>query len=147
MTTRKTFAPKLIALALAGTLAGGAFAQSQDAMTAPQVRAALEAEGYTRIDDVEFDDGMWKADATNANGKRMDVRIHPRTGQVYPEDASSNLGEADIRASLAAAGYTNVHDVKFDDGVWKADANAPQGGEVDLKMDPATGEVIGIDRD
>ena len=147
MIRRKLFAPQVLALALAGAVAGGAMAQAPDAMTAPQVRAALEAEGYTRIDDVEFDDGMWKADATNANGKRMDVRIHPRTGQVYPEDASTNLGEADIRASLAAAGYTNVHDVEFDDGLWKADANAPGGAEVDLKMDPATGEIVGIDRD
>lgn len=146
MNRHRRFPMPLLALALAGA-ASVALAQPTDALTAPQVRAQLEAQGYTRINDVEFDDGMWKADATNANGKRMEVRLHPRTGQVYPEDGSTNLGEADIRAALAAAGYTNVHDVEFDDGLWKAEADAPGGGEVELKMDPDTGEIVGIDRD
>jgi beta-glucanase (GH16 family) len=146
MTRRQRLPIHLLVLAVAASSAV-AMAQSQDALTAAQVRAQLEAEGYTRIDDVAFDDGMWKADATNANGKRMDVRLHPRTGQVYPEDGSTRLGEADIRAALAAAGYTGVHDVKFDDGLWKAEATAAGGGKVELRMDPATGEVVGVERD
>lgn len=148
MKRSKRMSVHVLAIALAG--AGGlAFAQdtAQDTMTAPQVRAALEAQGYTDIDDVEFDDGMWEADATSADGKRVDVRIDPRTSQVYPEDQVSSLGEADIRARLAAAGYSNVHDVEFDDGLWKAEADAPHGGEVDLRMDPNTGDIVAEDRD
>jgi hypothetical protein len=146
MNRRGRFPIRLLALAMAGAT-GVALAQPTDALTAPQVRAQLEAQGYTRIDDVEFDDGMWQADATNADGKRMEVRLHPRTGQVYPEDGSTHLGEADSRAALAAAGYAKVHDVEFDDGLWKAEADAPDGGGVELKLDPATAAVVGIDRD
>lgn len=146
MTTLRRLHVHLLAISLVAAT-GVAAAQSADALTAPQVRAELQAQGYTDIDDLEFDDGMWKADATSADGKRLDVRVDPRTGQVYPEDHVSNLGEADVRAKLAASGYTNVRDVEFDDGLWKAEADAPGGGKVELRMDPQTGEVVGEDRD
>jgi hypothetical protein len=139
-----------IALSLA-LCAGAANAQDArgqaDAMTAPQVRAALEAKGYTKVNDVEFDDGVWKADARSADGQRVDVRIDPATGEIYPEDGVAHLGEADVRAKLAAAGYGNVHDVEFDDGLWTAEADDASGREVKLTLDPETGKVVGKDLD
>lgn len=144
------YTTRLHASLLAASLAfatGAVIAQDANALTAPQVRAQLEAAGYTNIDDIEFDDGMWKADATSADGNRIDVRLDAKTGKIYPEDQVSNLGEADVRAKLAAAGYTNVHDVKFDDGVWKAEGDDPAGKDVEIRLDPKTGEVIGKERD
>lgn len=143
---------KLKGLAIAMTLAlsaGTALAQdaAADAMTAPQVRASLESQGYTRINDVEFKDGVWKADARSADGQRVELRIDPATGKVYPEDAVSTLGEADVRAKLSAAGYSKIHDVEFDDGVWTADAEDANGRDLKLTLDPETGEVVGKDRD
>ncbi len=131
------------ALGLAGTGA----AQAQDALTAPQVRAQLEAQGYTKVEDLEFKDGMWKADATSANGKRVDVRLDPRTGNVYPDKPVPALGEADIRAQLSAAGYSGVHDVKLDDGLWKAKGTPAAGEKVKVRLDPTTGEVIALEKD
>lgn len=143
----------IITAAVALGLAGPAAAQAQDArkadapLTAPEVRAALEAKGYTHINDVEFDDGMWEADARSADGQRVDLRVDPATGEVYPEDRVSRLGEADVRARLAAAGYGNVHDVEFDDGVWTAEAEDAQGRDVKLTLDPDSGDVVGEERD
>lgn len=142
-----------LAVALA-TAAGGALAhdhdrgdrRAADSMTAPQVRAALEADGYTDIRDVEFDDGMWKADAKSAEGRDVDLRIDAKTGRIYPENATPTLGEADIRAKLSAAGYTNVRDVEFDDGLWKAEADDRDGRKVDLRLDGGTGAIVGRDR-
>ena len=136
-----------LALALCAPAAMAQDAATADAMTAPEVRAVLEAQGYTRINDVEFDDGMWKADARSADGQRVELRIDPATGKVYPEDAVARLGEADVRAKLAAAGYSNVHDVEFDDGVWTAEAEDESGNDVELTLDPDTGRVVGRDRD
>lgn len=147
--------PLALAAALSLCLAGVASAQdatnaasgtADTTMTEPQVRAALEAQGYTRVNDVEFDDGMWKADARSADGQRVELRIDPATGKVYPEDAVASLSEADVRAKLSAAGYTNVHDVEFDDGVWTAEADDANGREVELTLDPDTGRVVGKDR-
>jgi len=142
--------PALAAGALAVALAclgGGAWAQPQPGLTRAEVQARLEAQGYTKINDVKFSDGVWKADARSANGNRVDVRVDPATGAIYPDEQVANLSEADVRAKLAAAGYTNVHDVDYEDGIWNAEADDPQGKDVELKIDPATGKVIGKEKD
>ncbi|WP_303746875.1 PepSY domain-containing protein [Stenotrophomonas pigmentata] len=135
----------LIAAAL--TLAGSGIAQAQDALTAPQVRAHLESQGYTDIKDVKFEDGMWEADATSADGKKVDVKLDPRNGTVYPDKAVSQLGEADIRAQLSSAGYTGVSDVKLDDGMWKAKGRTAGGEKVEVRLDPATGAVVAQEKE
>jgi len=50
-----------------------------------EVRAKLTAAGYQHIDDVEFDDGIWKAEARNAQGQKMNLRIAPTDGRVLHE--------------------------------------------------------------
>ena len=54
---------------------------------------------------------------------------------------------AQARAQLAAAGYLNVHDVDYESGVWTAEGDDPSGRDVELKVDPATGKVIGKEKD
>ena len=135
----------LIASAL--VLAGSGIAQAQDALTAPQVRVQLEAQGYTNVKDVKFEDGMWEADATSADGKNVDVKRDPRNGTIYPDKAVSQLSEADIRAQLSSAGYTGVSDVKLDDGMWKAKGRTTSGEKVEVRLDPATGAVVAQEKE
>ena len=123
------------------------WASAQEAMTQAQVRDTLQAQGYTKVNDVKFEDGVWKADARSADGNRVDVRIDPATGEVYPDEQIAHLSEADVRAQLAAAGYTHVHDVDYEDGIWNAEADDPAGKDVELKIDPDTGKVIGKEKD
>lgn len=134
----------VLSLALVGVIGT---ASAQDALTQQQVRAKLEAQGYTKINDVKFRDGVWKADARSANGDRVDIRLDPATGDVYPDEQVANLSEADVRARLATAGYTNVHDVDYEDGIWNAEADDPAGKDVELKIDPDSGKVIGKEKD
>lgn len=54
-------------------------------LTAAQVVSHLQAAGYTRITDVEWDDGVWEAEATNARRQRVELKIHPETGAVLRE--------------------------------------------------------------
>ncbi len=136
------------ALALALGVAGAAMAQSQanGTLTEAQIRTHLQDQGYTHIDDLKFKHGMWRADARSGNGKHVDLRIDPTTGKAYADDQKvSRLGKDDVRASLASAGYTNVHDVEFEDGVWQAKAENSAGKDVKLQIDPDTGKVVGTD--
>ncbi|KQZ59642.1 hypothetical protein ASD53_05395 [Lysobacter sp. Root559] len=133
--------------AFAFALAVSGAVQAQDALTEAQVRATLTDQGYTHINDIKFRDGVWKADARSAEGNRVDVRLDPKTGRVFPDEQVANLSEADVRARLAVAGYTNVHDVDYEDGIWNAEADDPAGRDVELKIDPKTGRVIGADKD
>ncbi|KQY50443.1 PepSY domain-containing protein [Lysobacter sp. Root494] len=139
---------KLKSLVLGAVLASlGGVALAQAGLTQAQVRAKLESQGYTKVNDLKFEDGVWKADARSADGNRVDVRIDAATGEVFPDEQVANLGEADVRAKLAAAGYTNVHDVDYEDGIWNAEADDPAGKDVELKIDPKTGKVMGKEKD
>ncbi|GAB2623040.1 PepSY domain-containing protein [Novilysobacter erysipheiresistens] len=138
---------KIAILTLALAACGSGAALAQDALTEQDVRANLTEQGYTKINDVEFEDGVWKADARSADGNRMEVRIDPTTGEVYPNTQVAQMSEADVRAQLAAAGYVNVHDIDYEDGIWNAEADDPEGKDVELKIDPATGKVIGTEKD
>ncbi len=122
-------------------------ALAQEGLTEHQVRERLAEHGYTKVNDVTFNDGTWKADARSAEGNRVNVRVDAKTGQIYPNEQVANLSEADVRSRLAAAGYTGVHDVEYKGGVWNAEGDDAKGRDVELKIDPATGKVIGKEKD
>lgn len=147
MSNRNVFRRTALALAATALLAGGSVLAQDKSLTSAEVRAKLEAQGYTNINDVEFEDGVWTADARSADGNRVDLSIDPRTGNVYPDEQVATLSEADVKARLAAAGYSKVHDLEFEDGVWKAEAEDANGKDVELRLDPANGKVIGSARD
>ncbi len=142
-----------MSLALAATplLAQAQTQQAQDpakaAMTEPQVRALLTEKGYTRMDDLDFEDGMWETDATSADGNRVDVRVNPANGDIKAEALVSNFSENDIKAKLAAAGYSKVHDVDFDDGMWKAEAERADGNDVEIHLDATSGAIVHVEND
>ena len=127
------------------SLAACQSALAQQAMTEPQVRAQLEAKGYTDVHDLKFKDGMWKAEADSADGNDLDVRVDASTGKIYPDAKVATLSKHDVEAALETQGYTDVHDVDFDEGVWKAKADNPAGKGVELRIDPDSGKVIGTE--
>lgn len=137
----------LMGVGLVAALTVAGIVSAQDAITEAQVKSVLEAQGYTKINDVKFKDGAWKADARSADGNRVDVRVDAATGKVYPETQVANLSKADVEAKLAVAGYVDVHDLNFRDGVWQAEAENGSGQEFELRIDAATGDVIGKRKD
>lgn len=141
---------RLFLMSSALLVSGAALAQIETTtatLSEPQVRALLAEQGFTRIDDLDFEDGAWETDATSADGNRVDVRIDPATRKVTTDAMVSTLSEDDIKATLAAAGYTSVHDVDFDDGVWKAEADNAMGNDVEIHLDPTDGRVLHVEND
>ncbi len=161
MNTRNT----ILSLAVALAFAGAASAQTTttvvevapvtppvdtkmaDPMTETSVRALLTSNGYTEINDVEFKEGSWTADARSADGNHIEVRIDSATGKIYPDTPVATITKDEIIIKLQAAGYTNVHDVDMEGGVWKAEANDSDGNDVEVKLDPDDGHIIGSEKD
>lgn len=140
------FKPLALCAAL-GIAAGTACAGEppRGSATEQDVRDALAAAGYTDIEDIERDDGLWEAEARR-DGRRVDVRFDPHTGNIFPEDGRSALDEAEVRARLEAAGYQRIRDIEFDDGMWTADAEI-DGVDYDVRLHPETAEVVSRERD
>lgn len=55
--------------------------------------------------------------------------------------AQDAITEAQVKSTLEAAGYTNINDVKFKGGAWKADARSADGNRVDVRIDASTGKI------
>ena len=60
---------------------------SEHALQAPrlsmgQVIAKVEHAGYRHIQEIELDDGVYEVEARNAQGQRVELDVHPRTGKV-----------------------------------------------------------------
>ena len=51
-------------------------------MTIDQAAAKARAHGYRDIREVERDDGCWEVYATDKNGYRVEVYMHPVTGRI-----------------------------------------------------------------
>lgn len=119
---------------------------------AQAVREALQRAAYRNIRDIEFDDGFWEAEARKSTGEKVELVLHPLTLEVLSEAGEygvndgaaggSRLAASEIRAALEAAGYRNIHDLEFDDGVWEADAINAAHQRVELKIDPLGGQVL-----
>jgi uncharacterized membrane protein YkoI len=54
----------------------------QPVLSADEIRAKLEAEGYTGVHDLDLDDAVWEAEATAPDGSRVDLLLNGFDGQV-----------------------------------------------------------------
>lgn len=122
-------------------------ATSSNALTEDQIKSDIASAGYKEVKGLQFKNGVWMAKARGGNDNWVRIRVGPTTGKVYQADAPSRLNQDEIKAKLTAAGYQNVHDVEFDNGLWSADAKSPQGDDVDLLVDPDDGSVVASQHD
>lgn len=122
-------------------------ATSSNALTEDQIKSDIASAGYKEVKGLQFKNGVWMAKARGGNDNWVRIRVGPTTGKVYQADAPSRLNQDEIKAKLTAAGYQNVHDVEFDNGLWSADAKSPQGDDVDLLVDPDDGSVVASEHD
>lgn len=51
-------------------------------LPAAEVIKRIEAAGYTQVHDLDLDDAVWEADALDAKGERVELRINGHTGAV-----------------------------------------------------------------
>ncbi len=52
------------------------------------------------------------------------------------------LGMAEVEQKLRAAGYTHIHEIEKDDGLWEADVARADGRFAEVWIDPVSGEIF-----
>jgi hypothetical protein len=120
--------------------------QPAGAMSQEAIETSIANAGYKEVENLKFKDGVWRTKARGGNKKWVKLAVGPVSGRVYPADAPSKLNEDEVSAKLAADGYQNVKHVKFDDGLWSADAKTPHGEDISLLADPTDGSVVAKSR-
>lgn len=71
--------------------------------------------------------------ATAAIAAALSTSAHAQT---------KSLGMAEVEQKLRAAGYTQIHEIEKDDGLWEADVARADGRFAEVWVDPATGEIF-----
>jgi len=117
------------------------------ALSEDAIEGAIASAGYKEVKGVKFKDGVWRGKAQGGNKTWPKLAVGPVNGRVYPADAPSKLNKDEVKAKLAAADYQNVKDVKFDDGLWSAEAKTAQGSDINLLVDPNDGSVVAKSHD
>lgn len=117
------------------------------ALSEEAIKTAIANAGYKEVKGLKFKDGVWRSKARGGNQKWVKLAVGPINGVVYPADAPSKLNKDEVKAKLTAAGYQNVKDVEFDNGLWSAEAKTPSGSDVDLLVDPNDGSVVAKSHD
>ena len=69
------------------------------------------------------------------------------TARAQAGAAPGTLSPAEITRKVEAAGYTNIHDLEYDDGRWELEATSSAGVAVDVDVDAATGAILNEERD
>lgn len=118
------------------------YSKPTGALSEGAIKADIAKSGYKEVKDLEFKNGVWQTKARGGDKNWEELKVAPLTGKVYAENAPSKLSEDEIKAKLTAAGYTNIGHVKYDDGLWSAEANGKNSKDLDLLVDPDDGSVV-----
>lgn len=76
----------------------------QQWLSIPQIIHKLEAAGYRNIEKIEREHGSYEGRATNREGQRRKLYVHPQTGEVmdYRPGERYERGESDERGRGSA---------------------------------------------
>jgi len=110
---------------------------------ADEVRGILNAAGYTTVRDLELDDGLWEGEVQHDDGRWYDIHVVPDSGEILDAHAGKPVLPAqEILARLEAGGYTKIRDLELEDALWEADATAPDGKRVEVRLNGFDGTVL-----
>jgi len=59
-------------------------------LSIPQIYNKLEAAGYRNVEKIERERGSYEIKATDRNGERIRLRLHPQTGEIIDQRQRSS---------------------------------------------------------
>ncbi|WP_338024995.1 PepSY domain-containing protein [Aliiroseovarius sediminis] len=113
------------------------------------VQAMAEKQGWT-LRRIETDDGCYEIKGTDAQGREIEAKLDPATLAVVKmqyDDGDCRVPMADwqpreaVQAMAEKQGWT-VRRIKTDDGCYEIKGRDAQGRQIEVKLDPATLDVV-----
>ncbi len=134
------------------TLAAALLATAGTVHAAPlgmaQVEKKLRDAGYSRIHEIEKDDGLWEADVTRDDGRFREVYVDPKTGEIFDEfDGRAQLDVDQLLAKASAQGLRDIRKLERDGAVWKLDAVDARNRKVEVRMSGHDGRILTTERE
>ncbi|MBI1888029.1 MAG: PepSY domain-containing protein [Nitrosomonadales bacterium] len=87
----------IVSLIALGIFATSSFAQDNlpadsgsQWLSIPQIYNKLEAAGYRNVEKIERERGGYEIKATDRNGERVKLRLHPQTGEIIDQRQRSS---------------------------------------------------------
>jgi len=128
-----------LSLAAPGVLANNLPA---NAVSMATVLQNLQAAGYVAIQEVKFDDGVYKAEVINPQGIEVKVSLDAQTGKVVePASMPKMISISDAVKKVEAAGYTSISKVEADKGKYEVKALDKEGKKARLDVNAMNGEI------
>lgn len=117
-------------------------------LSAADVQAKLRAAGYTQVQELERDDGLWEADVTRADGSFEEVIVDPATGEIFdPRSTRALLDAGQILAVAQKAGFRQVESFERDGATWTLEARNARNQRVEVRMSGHDGRVLSSKRE
>ncbi|HAI59074.1 MAG TPA: hypothetical protein DCM32_04255 [Xanthomonadaceae bacterium] len=139
---------RLLSIALAGLAAGAVVANAPPA-PAPTTDARgivrlLDAQGFAAIHELERRYGLWTAEGTTPNGRPVYLLVDGArlVVDVVGEAGQGGLTIEELRRLLTAAGYRDLREFEFDEGLWEVEAINRAGVRVELLVHAVSGRVV-----
>lgn len=160
---------KILTVALGLALAGAASADTI-VLAEPEVRTIVTRHGYIEPVVVKREADLWRVRSVNPAGQEVTVFVNANgellgasdvvrtrivetttttttAEPVAVEPLPAPVDATSVATVLADAGFHNVHDVDFDNGVWKAEADDITGEDFEIHVDPNSGLIVHVEDD
>ncbi|APC92315.1 MULTISPECIES: PepSY domain-containing protein [Francisella] len=139
-------------LALAVTvLSSNAFAgdiPNSTALPLAKIVSNIYSQGYSGINKVEYDDGVYKAIVINKNGQEQYLYIDPDTAAVpAPKQAAKEINMSQAIAAIPQVRCKTITSVENYNGAYKVECLDSNNHEVKVLVDAVSGKISQISYD
>lgn len=113
-----------------------------DALPMSKLLENLHQAGYNVILRVEFDNGQYRANVIDLQGKPLRVEIAPTTGEILkPKNEGVNLSLLEAAKKAEEAGYHGIYKITATQGKVEISAYNKDNKKVTFDINSKTGEI------
>jgi hypothetical protein len=155
---------KILAATLGLALAGAAAAETI-VLSEPEVRTIVTRSGYVEPLAIERDVDLWRVRTVDPAGQKVTVFVNAEGEVLGASDVARTrivettttttttrampepVDERVVATTLVEAGFHNVHDIDYQGGVWKAEADDITGEDLEIHVDANSGLIVHVEDD